>query len=105
MSELISKLGIVDIFLKLLLALICGGVLGVDRGRKNRPAGFRTHILVCLGATLVSLIQIDIGNKAIEMIKINDTLSEVIKIDYGRLGAQVITGIGYGGMLNGFMMI
>lgn len=89
------ELTIKEIIVRLILALIIGGLIGYERELKNRAAGFRTHILVCLGATVVSLIQIDIGNKAIEMIKINETLSEVIKIDYGRLGAQVITGVGF----------
>lgn len=89
------ELTIKEIIVRLILALIIGGLIGYEREMKNRAAGFRTHILVCLGATVVSLIQIDIGNKVIEMIKINETLSEVIKIDYGRLGAQVITGVGF----------
>ena len=38
--------------LRLGVAVFCGGVIGLERGRKRRPAGFRTHILVCLGATL-----------------------------------------------------
>ena len=45
----------VDVFLKTILALICGGVIGIERGRKKRPAGFRTYMLVCLGATLAMM--------------------------------------------------
>ena len=66
MSELISKLGIVDIFLKLLLALICGGVLGVDRGRKNRPAGFRTYMLVCVASAIVMITNEYIAKNMVE---------------------------------------
>ena len=65
------ELTIKEIIVRLILALIIGGLIGYERELKNRAAGLRTHILVCLGATVVSLIQIDIGNKAIEMIKIN----------------------------------
>lgn len=88
-------LSIREIIIRLVLAVIIGGIIGYERERKNRAAGFRTHILVCLGATIISLLQIDIGNKAIAMIEANKELSEVIKVDYGRLGAQVITGVGF----------
>lgn len=45
-----------ETFIRLALALICGGLLGIERGLKKRPAGFRTYMLVCLGATLVMMI-------------------------------------------------
>lgn len=88
-------LTIKEIIIRLILALIIGGLIGYERELQNRAAGFRTHILVCLGATIISLLQIDIGNKAIAMIEVNEKLVEVIKVDYGRLGAQVITGVGF----------
>lgn len=88
-------LNIREIVIRLVLAVIVGGIIGYERERQQRAAGFRTHILVCLGATIISLLQIDIGNKAIAMIEASKELSEVIKIDYGRLGAQVITGVGF----------
>lgn len=84
-----------EIIVRIFLSLLIGGIIGYEREVQNRAAGFRTHILVCLGATIVSLLQIDIGNKAIEMIEVNKSLAEVIKVDYGRLGAQVITGVGF----------
>ena len=43
------------IFFRLTLALICGGALGLERTSKRRAAGFRTHILVCVSATLVMM--------------------------------------------------
>ena len=89
------EITIKEIIIRLILALIIGGLIGYERELQNRAAGFRTHILVCLGATVISLLQIDIGNKAIAMIELNKNLSEVIKVDYGRLGAQVITGVGF----------
>ena len=89
------ELTIKDIIIRILMALIIGGLIGYERELKNRAAGFRTHILVCLGATIVSLLQIEIGNQAIAIIASNEKLYEVIKVDYGRLGAQVITGVGY----------
>ncbi len=73
---------LVSIIIKLALAMICGGILGMERGKKNRPAGFRTYMLVCVGATLVMLT--------------NQYLCEVYGTgDPARLGAQVISGIGF----------
>ena len=67
---------------RLLLALGCGGILGIERGRKRRPAGFRTYILVCVGATLVMIT--------------NEHLCDIYGYgDPARLGAQVVSGIGF----------
>lgn len=67
---------------KLLLALVCGGILGIEREQKKRPAGFRTYMLVCVGATLVMIT--------------NHGLYGVFSgIDVTRMGAQVISGIGF----------
>lgn len=70
---------------RLILACILGGVVGYERESMNRPAGFRTHILVCVGAALV-------------MITSEFILREykgLTNIDPTRLGAQVISGIGF----------
>lgn len=69
--------------IKLLLAVIFGGSIGLERGRKRRPAGFRTHILVCMGATMAMCI----SRYCIETLGIT--------VDVSRLGAQVINGIGF----------
>ena len=62
--------------------MVCGGILGIERGKKNRPAGFRTYMLVCVGATLVMLT--------------NQYICKVYGTgDPARLGAQVISGIGF----------
>ena len=45
-----------EVCLRLGLAMLCGGVIGVERGRKHRPAGFRTYILVCVGAALTMVL-------------------------------------------------
>lgn len=71
-----------EVALKLILALVCGGVLGIERGRKKRPAGFRTYMLVCMGAALVMMT--------------NQYICErYMTGDPSRLGAQVISGIGF----------
>ena len=75
-----SNLG--EAVLKLTLALLCGGLLGLERGMKKRPAGFRTYMLVCLGSTLVVMTNM-------HMIELFGTG------DPGRMGAQVVSGIGF----------
>lgn len=70
---------------RLLLALLCGGILGLEREHKKRAAGFRTYMLVCVGATLVMLT--------------NEYMAEEFSgIDPSRMGAQVISGIGFLGV-------
>jgi putative Mg2+ transporter-C (MgtC) family protein len=82
MLEELMAMNIETTMLRLVLALLCGGALGIERGRKRRPAGFRTYMLVCLGAALVMMT------------------NEYISVTYGtsdvaRMGAQVISGIGF----------
>ncbi|MEG0771982.1 MgtC/SapB family protein [Clostridium sp.] len=84
-----------QIFLRLILATIIGGAVGYERGFKHRPAGLRTHMLVCLGATIVALIQEATLIRTIEFVTSNSVLADAVKIDLNRLGAQVITGVGF----------
>ena len=80
--------------LRLVLAVVIGCVIGIEREKKNRPAGMRTHVLVCVGAALIAIV---------ESLIISDTLtlnlsrgdSTGIAVSYGRLSAQVISGIGF----------
>jgi len=74
-----------DVIIKLLLSVLLGALIGFEREHKNRPAGLRTNILVCLGSTLVQIISTDIFNQ----------YKGFTNIDPGRLGAQVISGIGF----------
>ena len=53
--EFLQNINIVSTGLRLLLALVCGGLLGLERGKKKRPAGFRTHMLVCVGSALAMI--------------------------------------------------
>ena len=71
-----------SIALRLVIAVICGGALGLERGMKNRPAGMRTYMLVCVGSCLIMLT--------------NQYLFQVTQTgDPMRLGAQVVSGIGF----------
>lgn len=95
MTEFSNFLSIKEIILRLFMAILIGGMIGYERGHSNRPAGFRTHILVCLGAAIVSMTQdqlrINIFNFAVQ----NPETSQVLKTDLGRIGAQVVSGIGF----------
>lgn len=81
-----QRTGVVDLLtvsVRLFVALICGGIIGIERERKQRPAGFRTHILICIGAAMTTLTSQYI---AFELQGVTDL---------ARLGAQVIAGIGF----------
>ncbi|MDY6827116.1 MAG: MgtC/SapB family protein [Bacillota bacterium] len=75
-----------EIALRLFLAVVLGGVIGFERESHNRPAGFRTHILVCAGSTLLMLVSA-YGFTAL--------VGEGFISDPGRIAAGVVTGIGF----------
>ena len=79
-----------DMILRLLLATVLGGAVGIDRGSGDRPAGFRTHILVCTGSALIMLVS---------MYGFDDTyvsgISNANNRDSARIAAQVVSGIGF----------
>ena len=68
---------------RMLLAVLCGGLIGIERAYKRRPAGFRTHILICLGAAITTLTS--------QFLYLNLHYYT----DMARLGAQVVAGIGF----------
>lgn len=86
MMAYLRDVNTISIMLRMILAMLFAGLIGVERGRKRRPAGFRTHILVCVGATLImitSQYMVDIMG---------------IEMDISRMGAQVVSGIGFLGV-------
>lgn len=72
-----------SLVLRLVFAVICGTVIGLERSSKNRPAGFRTHILVCLGGSVAAIT----GHYLY--------LGMHLPADITRLSGQVITGLGF----------
>lgn len=84
-----------QIIARLLMSIIVGGIIGYEREFKNRPAGFRTHTLVCVGATIISMIQINTIEETKQIIIDYPVLQGALKADIGRMGAQVITGVGF----------
>ena len=79
----LREIGMLSVTLRMLLAVLCGGLIGVEREYKRRPAGFRTHILICLGAAMTTLT--------------SQYLSMTMHYftDIARLGAQVVAGVGF----------
>ena len=70
------------VFLRILMAVIVGGLIGLERGMKNRPAGLRTYMLVCTGACLIMLT--------------NQYIYQTFQTgDPTRMAAQVVNGIGF----------
>ncbi|HIY93672.1 MgtC/SapB family protein [Companilactobacillus sp. HBUAS56275] len=90
-----SQLSVLNVVIRLLLAVIFSGIIGLDRAYKHRPAGLRTHILVCLGACIIAMIQKNIGFDALEMARQYPQYKGVIRADDARLIAQVVSGIGF----------
>jgi putative Mg2+ transporter-C (MgtC) family protein len=74
---------IIQVAIRSFFAVVIGTVIGSERARHGRAAGMRTHILVCLGATLTSMIGVYLN------IKYQN------QIDVARLSAQVISGVGF----------
>lgn len=75
-------LSYIEIVLRIVLSLVIGGVIGLERGSKSQPAGIRTHSIVCLAACLIMMT------------------NEYVSYKFGtgdptRLGAQVISGVGF----------
>jgi uncharacterized membrane protein YhiD involved in acid resistance len=83
-SDLIAVLRL-DLLLKLGLAVLLGGAVGLERELSGKPAGLRTNILICLGSVLLTDLSINIGLGA----------NGVRSGDPGRIAAQIVTGIGF----------
>ena len=94
-NSFVNKLTVEVVSLRLLLAVLFGGIVGYTREKDNKPAGFRTHILVCFGEAVISMVQDQLRLNILKLASMNLKLSGVIKTDLGRLGAQVVSGIGF----------
>lgn len=81
-GDIFENINLVSVLTRLTLAVMLGGILGFERGRKRRPAGLRTYMIVCLASALVMIT----GEYLVERYQTGDP---------ARLGAQVISGIGF----------
>lgn len=79
----LTELNEISVAFRLVLSVIVGGCIGSERGRHGRAAGLRTHVLVCLGSTMAALVGL------------YSVLELGFSSDPMRLGAQVISGIGF----------
>ena len=79
----LRELTLLSVTVRMALAFLCGGLIGVEREYKRRPAGFRTHILICLGAAMTTLTSQYL------------CVAAHYYTDVARLGAQVIAGVGF----------
>jgi len=78
----LREITLLSVAVRIIAAVIIGGLIGLDRGLKNRPAGLRTYMLVCTGACLIMLT--------------NQFICQVYQTgDPARMGAQVVSGIGF----------
>jgi len=75
-----------EILVRLGLAILLGGLIGLNRERAHKPAGVKTHLMVCLGSALVMLTSIELFRRYVGFSS---------SIDPGRIAAQVITGVGF----------
>jgi putative Mg2+ transporter-C (MgtC) family protein len=78
-ADFVSKLQL-DLLYSLLMAVLLGGAIGMERELRGKAAGLRTNILICLGATLFTHLSIQLASPS---------------GDPGRIAAQVVTGIGF----------
>lgn len=75
-------------FVQIMLALLLSGVIGAERQKHGRPAGIRTHMLVCLAATMLTIVSDSYNQGAAGA-------DAVLRVDPGRVAAGIVTGIGF----------
>lgn len=85
-GEFLGEINLITTLIKLVLAILIAGTIGLERGKQGRAAGMRTHILVCIGATLASTLGFYVNQMP------------GITSDPLRVAAQVISGIGFLGV-------
>ena len=78
-----------ELIIRIVVAVVIGCIVGSEREYKNRPAGLRTHVLVSLGACTIALIE------CIFMHDVDNANNVHITYNFGRMSAQVISGIGF----------
>ena len=83
-----QPLTIAAVLMRIGLAMVIGAVIGIEREIKNRPAGMRTHVLVCVGAALVSLIE---SQTVADVVALGNAS---IGVSMGRITTSVVSGVG-----------
>ncbi len=85
----------IELFLRLILAAVVGGVIGYERELKGRDAGIRTHTLVSLGAAIITMTQLEASRWVLNFAIDNPDFSTILSSDITRLTAQIVNGIGF----------
>ena len=93
-----QPLSIGTLLLRIAAAVFIGAMIGIDREIKNRPAGMRTHVLVCVGAALVSLIE---QQTIAAVLLLNQ--GSMVGVSMGRITTSVVSGVGFLGAGTIFM--
>ena len=84
-----------SIIARISVAIGAGGLIGIERKKRGKAAGFLTNILVCMGSCIISIYQKILFNETIELIKNSPELANVLKVDNGRITAQIVSGMGF----------
>ena len=92
--DYLRQFNMLSVLLRLTLAVVLGGVIGINREHKRRPAGFRTYMMVCLGAALTMVLG-QYQYLMFDTVWKSAQLQVGITTDVTRFGAQVINGIGF----------
>jgi putative Mg2+ transporter-C (MgtC) family protein len=79
----------VEILVHLVVAMVAGGLIGLERSYYGRPAGFRTHTLVCMASSLLMLVTIYQRNW------FSGAMLDTVKVDPTRMAQGIMTGIGF----------
>ena len=82
-----------DMCIRRVVAVTVGCIIGIERERKNRPAGMRTHVLVCVGAATIAILESMLIHDTISLNALNERTG--IAVSVGRISAQVVSGIGF----------
>ena len=93
-AEYLRQLNFASMALRIALAVIVGGLLGLERERKSSPAGFRTYMLVAIGSTMTIML-----SQYLDIMLSTKWLAQAQAVgathDVSRFGAQVINGVGF----------
>lgn len=77
-----------ELVIRLVIAFVVGSLFGLEREKRHKPAGLRTHALVCLGAALFTVI-------SIHGFPVTGSGNVVRNIDPARVAAQIVSGVGF----------
>lgn len=92
--DCLRELNFASLLLRLTLSMLFGGMIGLERGRKRRAAGFRTYMLVCLGSALTSILSQYLFLR-LDTVWAGIAATTGKQIDVSRFGAKVYSGIGF----------